>query len=53
MIITKTVPAYRSCITCGHKDTNVNKDYCSKCGTYMYLYSSYYSPKIKKECSSK
>lgn len=37
---------HRKCLVCGNTTTDLSEDTCS-CGSYMYMISQYYTPKIK------
>ena len=46
------IATYRKCQICGAQSTDMRKTKC-KCGGHMYLYSSYYAPKTRRQKNEK
>ena len=42
----RAISEYRKCFRCGSTTQDIQKDTC-KCGGYMYMMSTYYTPKIR------
>lgn len=42
----KAISEYRKCFKCGKTTQDITKNTC-KCGDYMYMISTYYTPKVR------
>ena len=48
----RAINEYRKCFKCGSITQDIQKDTC-KCGGYMYMISTYYTPKIRAKKARK
>lgn len=48
----RAINEYRKCFKCGSITQDIQKDTC-KCGGYMYMMSTYYTPKIRAKKARK